>query len=208
MKGERSIRGIPFRYAGIMHDYEKTSEEWAEYMPKHMSKCYICGGKMRNCYSPQGTLLKKTYPYIATFRITKGKNKGMNKFRVMCRACAYNLGKGVTEMDGYTYTEPNEFNESRYKEALKRGICANCKHLKKHNGELAEWVCDVKGAVVNDTRIRECDDMWERKDEPQTDGIIFKGNLKEGDYKLIKTTDGWVLEGENIVYCGWERSSE
>ena len=44
--------------------------------------------------------------------------------------------------------------------------------------------------------------------EPQTDGIIFKGNLKEGDYKLIKTTDGWVLEGGDIVYCGWERKDE
>lgn len=44
------------------------------------------------------------------------------------------------------------------------------------------------------------------KDEPQTDGILFRGDLKEGDYKLIKTTDGWVLEGEDIVYCGWERS--
>ena len=44
--------------------------------------------------------------------------------------------------------------------------------------------------------------------EPQTDGIIFKGNLKEGDYKLIKTTDGWVLDGGDIVYCGWERKDE
>ena len=46
------------------------------------------------------------------------------------------------------------------------------------------------------------------KDVPQTDGILFKGNLKEGDYKLIKTTDGWALDGGDIVYCGWERSSE
>ena len=40
----------------------------------------------------------------------------------------------------------------------------------------------------------------------QTDGILFKGELKEGEYKLIKTTDGWVLANEDIVYCGWERS--
>ena len=49
------------------------------------------------------------------------------------------------------------------------------------------------------------------KDEPQTDGILFKGNLKEGDYKLIKTTNGWVLEGNDIAYYGepqTERSSE
>lgn len=43
---------------------------------------------------------------------------------------------------------------------------------------------------------------YERKTEPQTDGIIFKGNLKEGDYKLIKTTNGWVLEGNDIAYYG------
>lgn len=48
MKGERSITGKPFRYAGIMHDYDKTSDDWAEYMPEYMSKCYICGGKMGN----------------------------------------------------------------------------------------------------------------------------------------------------------------
>lgn len=31
-------------------------------------------------------------------------------------------------------------------------------------------------------------------------GIYVKGNPKEGDYKLIKTTDGFVLEGEDIAY--------
>ena len=40
------------------------------------------------------------------------------------------------------------------------------------------------------------------KTEPQTDGILFKGNLKEGECKLIKTTNGWVLEGNDIAYCG------
>ena len=34
--------------------------------------------------------------------------------------------------------------------------------------------------------------------------ILFKGNLKEGDYKLIKTTNGWVLDGE-IAYVGIDR---
>jgi hypothetical protein len=34
--------------------------------------------------------------------------------------------------------------------------------------------------------------------------ILFKGNLKEGDYKLIKTTNGWVLDGE-VAYVGVER---
>lgn len=163
MKGERSINCTPFRYAGISHDYDKTVEEWAEYMPKHMSKCYICGGKMRNIRSQSGMLMRKSYPYIASFRITKGKNKGMSQFHVMCRACAYDFGKGVIEMDGHTYKDMYEFKESRFKESLRRGICWNCKHLKKYNGKLADFVCDLKGAVVNDTRIRECDEMWERR---------------------------------------------
>jgi len=34
--------------------------------------------------------------------------------------------------------------------------------------------------------------------------ILFKGNLEEGDYKLIKTTNGWVLAGE-IAYVGIDR---
>ena len=162
MKGERTIIDKPFRYGGIMHDYDSTSEEWAEKIPI-MRRCYICGGKMQNIYSPSGTLLRKTYPYIGVFRITKGKNKGMCKFRILCRACAYDLGRGVIEMDGHTYTNGLEFSESKFKGDKKRGICQNCKHLKKHNGELAEFVCDIKGSVVNDTRIRECDDMWESR---------------------------------------------
>lgn len=163
MKGERSINCIPFRYAGIMHNYDMDVEEWAKYMPEHMRKCYVCGGEMRNYRSLSGALLKKTYPYIASFKITKGKNKGMSQFHVMCRACAYDFGKGVIEMDGHTYKNFYDFKESKFKKKLEKGICWNCKHLKKHNGELAKHVCDIKGTVVNDTRIRECDEMWERK---------------------------------------------
>ena len=32
--------------------------------------------------------------------------------------------------------------------------------------------------------------------------ILFKGNLEEGNYTLIKSTDGWVLKGE-ISYVGF-----
>ena len=35
-------------------------------------------------------------------------------------------------------------------------------------------------------------------------GIFFKGNLEEGIYTLKKTTNGWVLIGENIVYAGFD----
>ena len=42
-------------------------------------------------------------------------------------------------------------------------------------------------------------------DEPHTSGVLFKGNLKEGYYRLIKTTNGWVLEGADIAYCGFSK---
>ena len=32
--------------------------------------------------------------------------------------------------------------------------------------------------------------------------ILFKGNLEEGNYTLIKTTDGWVLKGKTS-YVGF-----
>lgn len=38
--------------------------------------------------------------------------------------------------------------------------------------------------------------------------ILIKGNPKEGEYKLIKTTDGWILEGKDIAYCGTELDDE
>ena len=164
MKGERTIDDKPFRYGGIGHDYDSTSEEWAEHIPE-MRRCYICGGMMQNVYSLSGTLLKKTYPYIGLFRITKGKHKGMGKFRIMCRACAYDLDRGVIEMDGHTYKDKNEFCENKFKDDLKRGICWNCRHLRKFNGDLADWVCERKGSVVIDTRRRECDTLWEGRND-------------------------------------------
>ncbi len=33
-------------------------------------------------------------------------------------------------------------------------------------------------------------------------GILFKGDIKEGEYRLIKTTNGWVLDGKDISYVG------
>ena len=158
MKGERTIDSVPFRFSGMQHGYEMTSEDWADYLPEHMSKCYICGGQMRNI-SVNGVLLKKTYPYMASFKITKGKNKGEYKFRPMCRACAYDFGKGVIEMDGHTYTDREEFKEERFKEAFRNGICWNCKHCRQRDDE--EWVCIRKGSIIKDIRIRECDEMWE-----------------------------------------------
>lgn len=113
MKGERTLVDIPFRYGGIMHDFDKDVEDWRGVINK---RCWCCGGDMtRNTYSTAGTLLRKQYPYVAVFKISKGKNKGMNWFKTLCRACAYNYGRGVIEMDGYKYMKSNEFNEAKYK---------------------------------------------------------------------------------------------
>lgn len=49
--------------------------------------------------------------------------------------------------------------------------CANCKHLKKHNGKLADYVCDRKGSIVTNPYDKECDEMWEPKTEPNVSEI-------------------------------------
>lgn len=110
MKGERTIVDKPFRYGGIMHNYERDADEWAS-LNEHCKRCYCCGGKMGNIYSPSGTLLRKSYPYMAMFKITKGRNKGKAWLKILCRACAYEYGRGVIEKDGITYYRPNEFKE-------------------------------------------------------------------------------------------------
>ena len=35
-----------------------------------------------------------------------------------------------------------------------------------------------------------------------SNGVLFKGNMEEGSYKLIKTTDGWALVGKDIAFVG------
>ena len=124
MKGERTIRDEPFRYGGISHNYDRDWDGWIEIDQRVCGKkrksvyatCYCCGGKGGNTYSPNGTLYKKNYPYMAFYRITRGKNKGFNKCRIICRRCAYDYGLGVIEMDGNTYHDYYEFKESKYKE--------------------------------------------------------------------------------------------
>ena len=39
-------------------------------------------------------------------------------------------------------------------------------------------------------------------------GVYVKGNPKEGEHKLIKTTDGFVLEGKDIAYACIEIEDE
>ena len=39
------------------------------------------------------------------------------------------------------------------------------------------------------------------EDRP-VNGVLFKGRLEEGNYNLIKTTDGWVLKGKTS-YVGF-----
>lgn len=60
----------------------------------------------------------KTYPYVATFKITKGQYKGNVRFKYLCRICAYDYGIGVIEMDGETYQNPKDFNEAAYKKKI------------------------------------------------------------------------------------------
>ena len=38
--------------------------------------------------------------------------------------------------------------------------------------------------------------------------ILIKGNPKEGEYKLIKTTDGFALMGKDIAYACIEIEDE
>lgn len=45
---------------------------------------------------------------------------------------------------------------------MSRKMCANCKHIKKHNGKLADYVCDRKGSIVTNPYDKECDEMWEQ----------------------------------------------
>lgn len=117
MKGDRTLVDIPFRYGGIMHNYDMDVEDWQGVINK---RCWCCGGDMtRNMYLKSGVLLQKLYPYVAVFKITKGKHRGQNWFKTLCRGCAYDYGRGVIEMDGNTYMNPVEFNESKYKKEMR-----------------------------------------------------------------------------------------
>jgi hypothetical protein len=118
MKGERTLIDQPFRYGGIMHDYDKDVEQFGLAETKYGKRCWCCGGRPMNCYSSSGTLLKYNYPYIAVFKITKGRDKGLNHFAYLCRRCAYNYGRGVIEMDGLVYWKYDDFNEAEYKAKL------------------------------------------------------------------------------------------
>lgn len=107
MKGKDTLEDKPFRYGGILKDYSKEIHEitGCEY------KCWCCGRDMKS-HVPENKIM----PYTATFRISKGKNKGLFAFRALCRQCAYRYGRGVVECDGNTYMEPDEFSEKKWKE--------------------------------------------------------------------------------------------
>lgn len=117
MKGVKSITDKPFRYGGFEKNYSRDYEEWAEIVPA-MKRCYCCGGTLRNARGYSGTLLKVNYPYAATFKVLRGKHKGLFHFEPLCRACAYDYGRGVIEMDGNTYKGPADFCEKKYKQTL------------------------------------------------------------------------------------------
>lgn len=106
MKGKNTLRDKPFRYGGILKDYSKEIHE----LNGREYKCWCCGRDMKS-----HVLGIKIMPYTATFRITKGKDKGLVAFRPICRSCAYRYGRGVVECDGNTYMEPDEFSEKKWK---------------------------------------------------------------------------------------------
>ena len=105
MKGKNTLRDKPFRYGGILKDYSKEIHE----LNGHEYKCWCCERDMKS-----RTPGIKIMPYTATYRITKGKDKGLVAFRPLCRSCAYNYGRGVVECDGNTYMEPDEFSEQKW----------------------------------------------------------------------------------------------
>lgn len=107
MKGKNTLRDKPFRYGGIKHDYTKDFYE----LTGMNKKCWCCGRDMKS-HVPG----IKIMPYTATFRFSKGRNKGLFAFRPLCRSCAYRYGRGVVECDGNTYMEPDEFSEKKWKE--------------------------------------------------------------------------------------------
>ena len=115
--------------------------------------------------------------------------------KIYCDKC----GKEIDEFEEYTILIQGPVIRAWEDEYMydKKGyqICRNC----------------IKSVANFIAKERMSEVLADRKNEQQTDGILFKGNLKEGDYKLIKTTNGWVLEGNDIAYYGepqTERSSE
>ncbi len=110
MKGERTIDCIPFRYAGLFcRKPEWDVEQWRQTDTNRKWICYACNAELKNTYSTSGTLLRRNYPYMSVFKYGKGKNKGLSRFRILCRECAYSYGKGVTEIDGEIYMEKEDF---------------------------------------------------------------------------------------------------
>lgn len=93
MKGDRGLHDKPFRYSGILHQYDKTAEYF-----KSRPRCYACGGDMTG-----------HKPYAAAYRILRGDEAGLFRFRLLCRECAYAYGRGVVEQDGETYEYMTDF---------------------------------------------------------------------------------------------------
>lgn len=107
MKENNTLVDRPFRYGGFKHDYTKDFYE----LTRTSGECWCCGCEMKSVVPKI-----KIMPYVATFQISTGKNKGRFAFRLLCRSCAYAYGQGVVECDGNTYMKPDEFSEKKWKE--------------------------------------------------------------------------------------------
>lgn len=83
-------------------------------------------------------------------------------------------------------------------------MCANCKHIKKHNGKLADYVCDRKGSIVTNPYDKECDEMWEQT-EPNSSEI--PNNCEdEPQIFICPIQDNYeaLIEDEPQTDCGWK----
>lgn len=106
-KEKHTLIDKPFRYGGFKHDYTKDFYE----LTGINDKCWCCGCELKS-FVPG----IKIMPYVAIFRISKGKDNDSFAFRPICRSCAYKYGRGVVECDGNTYMKPDEFSEKEWKE--------------------------------------------------------------------------------------------
>ena len=118
--------------------------------------------------------LTKRYPLSRTEDITDAYMRGWNDALDAVQNGKFHIAEQTEpSMEEFVQEMKNLKAEVKGFERSVKGLkqtepkmCANCKHLKKHNGSLADWVCDRKGAIVTDPLIKECDEMWEQTDCP------------------------------------------
>lgn len=95
------LKGKPFRWGGIGHQFDKTAKEWREESIKLYNECFCCHKE-----PPQDEPL-----YCATLEDTLSPDKNRFVFKILCRECAYKYGVGVIEKGGKTYMKYEDFEK-------------------------------------------------------------------------------------------------